>query len=56
MDNNFETKQAWDKVNKLDNSYDKSIVKCPDCGSLEFNHNPADNSKYVCKECGCFFD
>ena len=29
------------------------VVKCPDCGNDKFSHNPLDNSKYICKECGC---
>ena len=28
---------------------------CPDCGSLEFSHNPLDDTKYICRECGCWF-
>ena len=32
------------------------VTKCPDCGSTEMSLNPADNSKYICKDCGCFYD
>jgi len=31
-------------------------LRCPDCGSTLFVHNPLDSSDHVCKECGLFFN
>ena len=30
-------------------------VKCPECGSLLFSHNPLSDAEYICNECGYHF-
>ena len=34
----------------------KTSVKCPDCGSDNLSLTPLDDSKYICKDCGKWFD
>lgn len=33
-----------------------ALTQCPDCGSKNVNFNPLDDSKYICKDCGKWFD
>ena len=31
-------------------------IRCPDCSSTRFTHNPTEGSDYICQECGQWFD
>lgn len=33
-----------------------SPIKCPNCSSTDYSLNPCDDSDYICKECGSWFD
>ena len=31
-------------------------IRCPGCSSEKFAHNPLDDTKYICRECGHWFN
>ena len=47
------TEQDWKRIDEF---IGDGTLRCPDCGSYLFSHNPLDDYQYICNECGYHFN
>jgi transposase-like protein len=53
LNDNGMTEAEWQRIERF---IGDGGLRCPDCGSYLFSHNPLEDSDYICNACGYHFN